>query len=171
MGFKVGDDSGGGMSEINVTPLIDIMLVMLIIFMLITPPALSQMAANLPSNDPPDPVPPEDVPKDQLVASVCEDGTFALNRKVMPIEELSEQVGRRLKSKAKKVVFIDAHPEAPYDKVVYLMDNVRGAGATRVGLGKLKEAEDFNACTPLPVYDVPAEGADGAATAAPATPG
>ena len=48
MGFKVGDDSGGGMSEINVTPLIDIMLVMLIIFMIITPPAISQMAAKLP---------------------------------------------------------------------------------------------------------------------------
>lgn len=169
MGFKMGDDDGGsGMSEINVTPLIDIMLVMLIIFMLITPPALSQMATKLPSTDPPDPVPPEDVPKDQLVASVCEDGTFALNRKVMSMDELSDQVNRRLKSKAKKVVFIDAHPDAPYEKVVFLMDNVRGAGASRVGLGKLKEAEDFSACTPMPVYDTPAEGAEGAA---PATPG
>jgi biopolymer transport protein ExbD len=40
VGFKLGDDDGGGMSEINVTPLIDIMLVMFIIFMIITPPAL-----------------------------------------------------------------------------------------------------------------------------------
>ena len=102
MGFKVGDDSGGGMSEINVTPLIDIMLVMLIIFMIITPPAISQMAAKLPEKT--ESIPQQDVPKDQLVAAVCKDGTYALNRTVMPLEDVRRQVARRLRPKAKKVV-------------------------------------------------------------------
>lgn len=161
MGFKVGDDDGGGMSEINVTPLIDIMLVMLIIFMIITPPSLSQMAAKLPEKT--ESIPQEDLPKDQLVAAICEDGTFALNRRVMPLDELRREVAQRLRSKAKKVVFVDGHPDAPYEQVVTLMDTVRGTnepGVVRIGLGKLKDAEDFSACTPLPA--APAEPIDGA---------
>ena len=132
MGFKVGDDSGGGMSEINVTPLIDIMLVMLIIFMIITPPAISQMAAKLPEKT--ESIPQQDVPKDQLVAAVCKDGTYALNRTMMPLEDVRRQVARRLRSKSKKVVFVDAHPDAPYEQVVSLMDTVRGTNAPGVRL-------------------------------------
>lgn len=164
MGFKVGDEDGGGMSEINVTPLIDIMLVMLIIFMIITPPALSQMAAKLPEKT--ESIPQDDVPKDQLVAAICADGTFALNRTVMPLEDVRREVARRLRPKAKKVVFVDGHPDAPYERVVNLMDTIRGTnepGVVRIGLGKLKEAEDFLSCTPLPA--APPEGAEGAAPA------
>ena len=163
MGFKVGEDDGGGMSEINVTPLIDIMLVMLIIFMIITPPALSQMAAKLPEKT--ESIPQDDVPKDQLVAAICEDGTFALNRTVMPLMDLRREVARRLRPKAKKVVFVDGHPDAPYEQVVLLMDTIRGTnepGVVRIGLGKLKEAEDFTSCTPMPA--AAPEGAEGAAT-------
>lgn len=155
---------GGGMSEINVTPLIDIMLVLLIIFMVITPPTVTEMAANLPQNT--ESVPQDDVPQDQLVAAVCEDGTMALNKKVMPLEDLHESVRKRLRVKAKKVVFVDAHPDAPYDRVVSLMDSVRDAGAERVGLARLKEAADFRSCTPTPA--APEVPADGAAPEAPA---
>jgi len=164
MGMQLPKKKGGGMSEINVTPLIDIMLVLLIIFMVITPPTVTEMAANLPSNT--ETVEQENVPKDQLVAAVCEDGTVALNKRVMPLDELSSQVQRRLRPKAKKVVFVDAHPEAPYDRVVGLMDAVRSAGADRVGLAKLKEPEDFLSCTPSPA--APAVPAEGAAPEAPA---
>jgi biopolymer transport protein ExbD len=164
VGFKLGDDDGGGMSEINVTPLIDIMLVMLIIFMIITPPALSQMAAKLPEKS--ESVPQDDVPKDQLVAAICEDGTFALNRTVMPLPDLRREVARRLRPKAKKVVFVDGHPDAPYAQVVLLMDTIRGtnaSGVVRIGLGKLKEPEDFLSCTAMPA--APPEGAEGAVPA------
>ena len=164
MGMQLPKKSSGGMNEINVTPLIDIMLVLLIIFMVITPPTVTEMAANLPSNT--ETVEQEDMPKDQLVAAVCEDGTVALNKRVMPLDDLAEQVQRRLRSKAKKVVFVDAHPEAPYDRVVGLMDAVRSAGADRVGLAKLKEAEDFLSCTATPAAPVAPEG--GAPPEAPA---
>jgi len=152
MGMNLPSKKGGSVSEINVTPLIDIMLVMLIIFMVITPPTVTQMAANLPEKS--EEVPEDQVPEDQLVAAACKDGTFALNRSVMTIEELAEQVEKRLKAKAKKVVFVDAHPDASYEHVVTLMDTVRDAGSERVGIASLKEDADFTACTPAPAAPV-----------------
>ncbi len=163
MGMSTGGSDGGGMSEINVTPLIDIMLVMLIIFMLITPPTLSQMAAKLPDNT--QEAPPDDVPQEQLVAAVCEDGGFALNKKRMTLDELADQVGKRLRGKSEKVVFIDSHPDASYETVVQMMDAVRASGAARLGIASLKEPEDYRACTPNEaVPAAPAAPTDGAPT-------
>jgi biopolymer transport protein TolR len=147
MGMSTGGGSKEGMNEINVTPLIDIMLVMLIIFMVITPPTLSQMQAKLPDKTETMDQ-PEDVPEQQLVAAVCEDGTVALNRSVMPLDELAAEVERRLRGKKTKVVFVDGHPEAPYDKVVELMDRVKESGAEKLGLATLKDPAEFVACTP-----------------------
>jgi biopolymer transport protein ExbD len=163
MGMSAGGNDGGGMSEINVTPLIDIMLVMLIIFMIITPPTLSQMAAKLPEQT--EEVPEDDVPQDQLVAAVCEDGAFALNKKKMTLEELAEQVERRLKGKDTKVVFVDGHPDANYEQMVQMMDTIRESGAARLGIASLKEGEDFRACSPAPAAPVIAP--DGAPPAPP----
>ncbi len=133
-------------SDINVTPLIDVVLVLLIIFMVITPILIYEMAVNLP--DKTETVQQEDMPKDQLVAAVCRDGTYALNRKPMKLSELHEQVRKRLRVRKEKVIFVDAHPDAPYDRVIELMDMVRDAGAERIGVASLKSAEDFRACTP-----------------------
>jgi biopolymer transport protein ExbD len=157
MGMSSGGSGNEGMSEINVTPLIDIMLVMLIIFMIITPPTLSQMAAKLPEQT--EEVPEDDVPQDQLVAAVCEDGSFALNKKKMTLDELGEQVSRRLKGKDTKVVFVDGHPDANYEQMVQMMDMIRESGAARLGIASLKEGDDFRACTTTPAAPAPpAEG-------------
>ena len=145
MAMSSGGSGGEGMSEINVTPLIDIMLVMLIIFMIITPPTLSQMAAKLPEQT--EEVPEDDVPQDQLVAAVCEDGSFALNKKKMTLEELAEQVSKRLRGKSTKVVFVDGHPDANYAQMVSMMDTIRESGAERLGIASLKEGNDFRACS------------------------
>jgi biopolymer transport protein ExbD len=157
MGMSSGGSGNEGMSEINVTPLIDIMLVMLIIFMIITPPTLSQMAAKLPEQT--EEVPEDDVPQDQLVAAVCEDGSFALNKKKMTLDELGKQVSRRLKGKDTKVVFVDGHPDANYEQMVQMMDMIRESGAARLGIASLKEGDDFRACTTTPAAPAtPAEG-------------
>lgn len=159
MAMSSGGNDGQGMSEINVTPLIDIMLVMLIIFMIITPPTLSQMAAKLPEQT--EEVPEDDVPQDQLVAAVCEDGSFALNRKKMTLEELSTQVSKRLRGKSTKVVFVDGHPDANYAQMVSMMDTIRDSGAERLGIASLKEGDDFRACTasaPAPAAPAAPEG-------------
>ena len=123
--------------DINVTPLIDVVLVLLIIFMVITPIVINEMAANLP--DKTETVEQQELPKDQLIAAVYEDGSIALNMKVVTIEELNDEVRKRLRSKSQKVVFVDAHPDANYARVVAVMDSVRDAGADKVGLASMKD--------------------------------
>jgi len=140
-----GLEGKGAQSDINVTPLIDVVLVLLIIFMVLTPIIIEEMSVNLP--DKTEQVQKQDVPKDQLLAAVCEDGSFALNRKVMPLEDLRKQVKQQLRHKKPKVVFVDGHPNAPYDEVVKLMDTVRDAGAEKIGLASIKDPDDFLACT------------------------
>jgi len=142
-------------SDINVTPLIDVVLVLLIIFMVITPILIQEMAVNLP--DKTETVQPDDAPKEQLVAAVCEDGTYALNRKVMDLTDLHDEVRKRLRGRPDKVVFIDGHPDAPYGHVVDLMDAVRDAGAEKLGVASLKEGAEFLACTPPTEVAAPAE--------------
>lgn len=161
MGFKVSEPGGGGMNEINVTPLIDIMLVMLIIFMVITPPTISQIQGKLPEKS--EEVPEDQVPKDQLLAAVCADGSITLNRQVVTIEELAEQVKHRIGA-ADKLIFVDGHPDAPYETVTRVMDTARDSGAEKIGIAKLKAVEDFRACEPMPAAaPAPVEGAAPAA--------
>lgn len=157
MGFKVEGSGGGGMSEINVTPLIDIMLVMLIIFMVITPPTISQIQGKLPEKS--EDVPEDQVPKDQLLAAVCKDGSITLNRQVVTLEELAEQVSKRIAS-TDKLIFVDAHPDAPYEVVTKVMDTSRDNGAEKIGIAKLKTDEEFRACEPIAA--APAAPVDGA---------
>jgi biopolymer transport protein TolR len=140
MGIKVGGNSAGGMDEINVTPLIDVVLVLLIIFMVLTPITVQKMASNLPPPDLEDPPePPPDQPPDQLLVAVYADGSIALNLKVESDADLKHEVATRLRGKEKKTVFIDAHPDANYGRVVNVMDMVREAGATKVGLTDMKD--------------------------------
>lgn len=149
MGAKLDIGKGkkdGGFNEINVTPLIDIVLVVLIIFMVITPQTIDELSVNLPKKT--ETKKQDDVPTDQLVVAVCEDGSFALNKQVMPLEQLESQLRRRLAGTKDKVTFVDAHPEAPYDKVVELMDAARAAGTEKLGVAKIKEADNFKACSP-----------------------
>ena len=142
-----GLEGKGAQSDINVTPLIDVVLVLLIIFMVLTPIIIEEMSVNLP--DKTEQVQKRDVPKDQLLVAVCEDGSFALNRKVMPLADLRKQVKQQLRRKKPKVVFVDGHPNAPYDEMVKLMDTVRDAGAEKIGLASIKDPDDFLACTAI----------------------
>lgn len=151
--FKKGAEAS---KDINVTPLIDIVLVLLIIFMVGSAIPIHEMEPSLP--DKTETVQQEDMPKDQLVAAVYEDGSIALNLQPVTIEELKDQVYKRLMGKAAKVVFVDAHPDATYARVVQVMDTVRDAGAEKVGIASLKDAGPAR------------PGSAPAAPAAPATP-
>ncbi len=138
MGAKVGP-SKGGLDEINVTPLIDVVLVLLIIFMVLTPMTVEKMASNLPPVDPPE-EPPPDVPPDQLMVAVFADGTVALNLKPEATDEaLHEDIRVRIRGMEKKTVFVDADPKANYGRVVQVIDLARDAGAERIGFADLKD--------------------------------
>ena len=143
-------------SDINVTPLIDVVLVLLIIFMVLTPILIEEMAVHLP--DKTETVEQEDMPEQQLVAATCADGTYALNRQVMDLPRMQEEIARQLRSKSSRVVFVDAHPDVDYARVVEMIDAVRAAGADTVGMATLKEGADVTACSPFVAAVVPAEG-------------
>ncbi len=143
MGGKLGGGKAG-FDDINMTPLIDIVLVVLIIMMVNIPIQVEQMMIKLPAKietpPPQDPNPPE-----QLVIALYQDGTVALNRKLMPEQVLLYEVTRRLRNMDPKNVFIDADPVVAYGRVVDMMDLSREAGAVKVGLAKLKEAGPLTA--------------------------
>ena len=123
---------------VELTPLIDIVLVVLIIMMVNIPIQVNEMGVKLPGPD--KPTEPIEQPKmEQLVVALYADGETALNRKGMGQEDLFFELTRRLRNMEKKNVFIDAHPEANYGKVVDLMDMAREAGAAKVGLARLKD--------------------------------
>jgi biopolymer transport protein TolR len=163
--FKMRGGAKSAESDINVTPLIDVVLVLLIIFMVLTPRVIEEMSANLPSKT--EVKPNKDPDKDQpLVVAVYDNGDIALNLKVMPKAELAQELKGRIAARDQRVVFVDAHPNLEYGLVVDVMDLVRDAGAERVGLARLK---DEGPARPA----APADGAapaEGAAPAAPATP-
>jgi biopolymer transport protein ExbD len=136
MGAKLGG-GGGAVSDINMTPLIDIVLVVLIIMMVNMPIQIEEMGVKLPgvSDKPP---PRTDTPAEQLVIAVYEDGRMALNRTLMDEERVFLEVTRRLRSMAKKNVFVDAAATVTYGRVVDMVDLAREAGAAKVGLAKMK---------------------------------
>ena len=86
--------SKGAVNEINVTPLIDVVLVLLIIYMVVTPVMVHQMDVNLPEKT--ETVQEDNVPQEQILAAACEDGTFALNRKVLELKEITDRVRKKV---------------------------------------------------------------------------
>jgi biopolymer transport protein ExbD len=125
------------MSEINMTPLIDIVLVVLIIMMVNMPIEIETLGVKLPSNKPPSDPPPDKV--EQLVIMLYEDGKVALNRQQIDDESMFFEITRRLRPMEKKIVFIDAHPKVPFTRVVDAIDLGKEAGAIKIAFAKLKE--------------------------------
>lgn len=136
MGAKVG--TAKAFDDMNLTPLIDVVLVVLIIMMVSIPIQVQEMGVKVPDpNAPPPPTPPpEDI--EQLVVSIYQDGTVALNRRLMAPEKVGFELNRRIRGMSKKNVFIDADVSTPYAKVVDMIDLARAEGAVKVGLAKVK---------------------------------
>src|SRR5690606_36880060 len=126
MGMDVGKSGKGPQSSINVTPLVDIVLVLLIIFMVITPSMLKHLTANVPQEDDSDQPP---VQTTSVMIEYTADRKLLLNNSEIPPGSLATRLSERLQNVRKKVVFFKAHEEAPYGEVVRLMDVARVAGA------------------------------------------
>jgi biopolymer transport protein TolR len=132
MAMNVRRGKKGVRGDINVTPLIDVVLVLLIIFMVLVPSMLKELTTNIPrkdnSNTPPD---PNVVP---IVVEYTGNRELSVNQEPVAPEALAEKVGDRLKFKNQKVVFFKIDDDAPYGEVVHFMDLVKGAGATTLGI-------------------------------------
>ena len=155
MGFQMKTKKSAPNSDINVTPLIDVVLVLLIIFMVITPRVVHEMAANLPTKTQPRNNPPD--ASTQLIVAAYDNGEIALNASVMEMGALHTELRARLRGREKKVVFLDAHPELDYGRVILVMDMIRDDGAERVGMARLKAEGPSRTARAQPVPEATAE--------------
>jgi biopolymer transport protein TolR len=128
-----GGASGGGVrSDINITPLVDVVLVLLIIFMVMTPTMLKEMNVTVPEKA--DVMNPTPTTTDQIVVGVNREGKLAVNREPIDASQLATRIHDLIATKADKLVFFDVDDDAVYEDVVHAMDSCRGAGAKTLGI-------------------------------------
>src|SRR5215471_5565627 len=150
-------------SDINVTPLVDVVLVLLIIFMVVTPLLEKDIMVRVP-DDTEQETTPEDM-QDQLVVTIDETGQIRLNNEALDDEAYKTRIKRALAAKSyeEKLVFFMPDDKAPYPRVVQTLDWTRSAGAFILGV----VTEPVAAAAP---GGAPAEGAAPAAPPAPGAP-
>jgi len=120
-------------SNINVTPMVDVMLVLLIIFMVITPMLQHGHQVELARTTNPEQMPDADR-EDAILIAVTRDNKVFLNNDLIVPDQLSDKVRDRLANKLDKRVYVKADARAKYGNVVAVVDNVRSAGVDQLGL-------------------------------------
>lgn len=148
MGFG-GGNSKGVRSDINVTPLVDVCLVLLIIFMVMMPVIMRDITLEIPRKaEPNEDQMPSEMP---IVVEVAIDGTIKLNEKSVNKFQLAEELTGTLKNKREKLVFVSFAEDLPYGEAVSIMDVVKGSGpegAVKVALKMKEEGKDGPAGSP-----------------------
>jgi biopolymer transport protein ExbD len=141
-------------ADINVTPMVDVMLVLLIIFMVITPMLSKGKDVDLVRTKNPISMPAADK-SDAVLIAVTRDGKAWLGSDMVAAEDLPPKVKDLLTNKLDKTVFVKADSRARYEKVVDVVDNLRAAGVDQLGLlteqlqEKGKQAPAPDAATPV----------------------
>jgi len=120
-------------SNINVTPMVDVMLVLLIIFMVITPMLNNKVNVDLAKVDTPTAMPDADK-EDSVVVAVTRDGRVYLGANQMSVDDLGPKVSDLLTNKVSKEVYMRADARARYGTVMDAIDSLRTAGVDEVGL-------------------------------------
>ena len=137
MSMSSGGGSGGLQSEINVTPMVDIMLVLLIIFMVVTPFLQQGITVALPKNlDNPE-VDQNIIKESSIVISIPTEGQYYLGKVSVPREQVTEKVDKmlqNLKNEADRIVYIKSGVGVPYGDVVNVINEVRKLGVDKIGL-------------------------------------
>jgi len=135
MGMQAGG-TGGMQSEINVTPMVDVMLVLLIIFMVVTPFLQKDVSVAIPREmDHAE----EDLVinrEDSVIISIPKDGDYYLGKKQLNLDDLKSQVEKALQNKKEedKVVYVKSGVEVSYGEVVKVINAVREKGVDKIGL-------------------------------------
>ncbi len=124
----------GPKSDINITPYIDILLVLLIIFMVIQPTTQYDLQARVPNK------PPEDLPEDvviksdAIVVAITREGEISINQDPVNLNQLGTRLFDIYSARANKNMFVQAHDELPFGDVIRVIDLAKGAGVGDIGL-------------------------------------
>jgi len=124
-------------SEINVTPLVDVMLVLLVIFMVVAPLLRQQVPVDLPLAE----HTRESQENTQVTLTAAADGTLRLNDRAVASDELERALGDLYAGRLDKTIFLEADRALAYGRVVELMDTCRAVGVERIGVVTSKPTE------------------------------
>ena len=132
MAMSAGGAGGGLQADINVTPMIDVLLVLLIIFMITLPLSRRNFAVQVPPEQKQQPR-QRQTQSDQIVLELKADGSYAINTQVVPFEQLDAKFHELYDNRPAKLLFIKAAPNRKYGEIVQAMDVARGAGVQVIG--------------------------------------
>lgn len=124
------DDDRGMMAQINVTPLVDVMLVLLVIFMVTAPMMQQGVQVNLPKAD----TKGMSAQEDTVIVTVDRNGRTFINKDEVPGGDLRSRLAELFATRTKKEVFLKADAGVPYGEVVRAMAEIKGAGIERLGM-------------------------------------
>jgi biopolymer transport protein ExbD/biopolymer transport protein TolR len=133
MGIAVRNEGGNVNSNINVTPMVDVMLVLLIIFMVITPMLQNKVQIDMAQVSNPESMPDADK-DDAIIVAITRDGGVFLGQNKVAVSELGGQVRDKLADKPGKTIYVRADARAQFRAVEDAIDAVRTAGVDDVGL-------------------------------------
>jgi biopolymer transport protein ExbD len=133
MGMGSGGGRGEVTSDINVTPMADVMLVLLIIFMVVTP--MLQKGKDVELARTKNPIDMKEADRDDaIIVAITRDGKFYLGTDQVKVDDLATKVNDLLTNRLDKKVFVKSDNRAKYGDVVQVVDNIRNAGVDQVGL-------------------------------------
>ena len=124
------EDDSGAMADINIVPLVDVMLVLLIIFMVTAPLSIGGISVNLPSSK----ARSSQVSENRVVLSISVKGEYFLEKIGIPSEVLETRLAEIYQNREKKEIYIRADKSVVYEKVVNAMSAARMAGVTKISM-------------------------------------
>lgn len=133
MSLQVRNEGANVQSSINVTPMVDVMLVLLIIFMVVTPMLQKGAAVDLAKVNNPNPMPDADK-EDALLVAIMRDGKVFFGSDQIQPDALTQKIKDKLAAKSGQIVYVKADKRAKFGTVADTVDNVRAAGVDSIGL-------------------------------------
>ena len=123
---------GGGLNaDPNVTPMIDVLMVLLIIFMVIVPSSRKALDVQLPD---PNPAPTTSTPTSQIVLEVLPGGQYTVNKQPVQAAALAQRLKEIYDPRPEKIIFVKGDPQVKYQDVIKAMDIARGSGVKVIGV-------------------------------------